>query len=657
MATTIKTIEYAFTRRTTLTDNTLQAMTQITAYIPEFSGTVTFKKVIFYCSVKEGASMSSGNYTSRRIDVSVGGASATSYSNSFTIVSSAEQTSMYWACDATSHFVTNWTSGTSKTIDCSVLVDSAATPTINFVDVDVTFYITYEYDDTQPTQIKTVYIPLNAPTGALATTKPGTETASIPALDTELPEASKVYRDIFIVTQGNVVNTGSTTDGTLSMQIDNLTAYTSSTLEMGLTSDYWTRFVWDITSLGMTTNATHSFYLWSSIARHHHQQVYLVVTYEFDASASNDVFVSLKLPMEISSPMGTSSTIYQRATRDLWIQESTITTKQVAFYAFWDQAASISDLNMRIGTGSFVTYTDAAAVLCGSNGAMVRNDSAFTLARGLNSFNFDCYTTDANDFAFNLSGYWIINYTCAKPSGGHGQINRTVQWNLDSFTTSALVSSLLSATNPEIPNQYYFINALGANLQYFTSGSSNPAGVTLLLERLASGENGLKWEPAYVDISHTDPEIGLRQCWAQIKTLFKRWKSDSLSDPDANRMDITSSRRWRIVYANASTAISYLDLCYTYHCITYTISGTISNSGGGTVTIDLIKASTGEKLLTTTRSGNGSYSFLWFDNTEDVQVIAYESSTYKGISKKGTPNTDFDISLTAGGGSGGERFF
>lgn len=198
MATRLKTIQYAMITKATLTDNTLQAMTQMTLYIPEFSGTVTIKKAIVKASVKEGATTATGNYTSRRIDVSVGGAGATSYTNANLVTGSGENITLFFSADATAHFVSNWTTGTSKTFDVSVLVDGTATP-LAFVDVDITVYITYEYDDAQTTQIKTVYIPLNAPVTTLATTKPGTATATIPALNTELPEASKTIRHMHIV--------------------------------------------------------------------------------------------------------------------------------------------------------------------------------------------------------------------------------------------------------------------------------------------------------------------------------------------------------------------------------------------------------------------------------------------------------------------------
>jgi hypothetical protein len=73
----------------------------------------------------------------------------------------------------------------------------------------------------------------------------------------------------------------------------------------------------------------------------------------------------------------------------------------------------------------------------------------------------------------------------------------------------------------------------------------------------------------------------------------------------------------------------------TYHSITYTVSGTVSGSSGGTVTLNLHRATSGEKILSTTRTGNGTYTFTWYDNTEDLFVEARESGTLLGRSDTG----------------------
>ena len=403
--------------------------------------------------------------------------------------------------------------------------------------------ITYEYDDTQTTQIKTIRIPLDAPVGALATSKPGSATATIPALDTELPEASKTYCNIFITVQGNVTNTGSTVDSTLSMQIDALTAYTLQALEMGTTSDFWTRFVWNITALGMTTNATHGFYLWGSVARHNHQQAWLTVTYEFDASASNDVFVSLMIAQNIDGTFGgATSADYQRIEQELWIQEpGSITTKQIAFFVFWDAVGAMAGLNMRVGTGGFVTYTDAAAVFCGSNGAMVRNDAAFSLARGRNTLTFDVYRTDTTDLGVAPTGFWIVNYTADKPLQGYGAANHTVFWNLGAtYDGTFLIDRILTATAPVIPETEYFINSLGIHLEALLDSSTVLHSVEILVDRVEDQ----KWLQIYCERIQSDAEPGTRKYYSNTRDYFYRWAAD----PDPLRYNPETARRWKISF-------------------------------------------------------------------------------------------------------------
>jgi hypothetical protein len=627
MTTRLKTIEFATPQLNTLADNTLTALTQITMYIPEFSGTVTIRKAIIRICSQEGATQVTGNYNSRRIDVSVGGAGATSYTNAIAHNGAGQLTSEFYAADATAHFATNWASGTTKTLDISVLIDHSGA-TVALRNVSATIRITFEYDDTQTTQIKTIRIPLDAPVGALATSKPGSATATIPNLDTELPEASKVYRNMFITVQGNVTNTGSTVDSTLSMQIDALTAYTSQTLEMGTTSDYWTRFIFDITGLGMTTNATHSFYLWASVARHNHQQAWLTVTYEFDASAANDIFVSLMIPQNLDGIIGgVTSADYQRLETELWIQEpGSITTKQVAFYFFWEAVGAMAGLNMRVGTGGFVTYTDTAAVFCGSNGAMCRNDAAFSLARGRNTLTFDVYRTDTTDLGFCPTGFWIINYTADKPSQGYGAANHTVFWNLGAtFDGNFLIERTLTATAPIIPETEYFINSLGVNLEALLDSSTVMHSVEILVDRVEDQ----KWLQVYCERIQSDAETGLRKYYADAGKFFYRWAGD----PDPDRLNIETNRRWKILFP---LGFYFMAMVVNYHSITYAIAGTLTNFGAGTVDITAVSEVSKEVIAETSRLGNGAYSMTWYDNTEDVKVIANQDSTHMGASDIGT---------------------
>lgn len=627
MATRLKTVEFAHPVLAALTDNTLTSLTQITVYLPE-TGTKTFRSVTATVSAM-GTATATGNVTTRQLQCRLGAAGYTTHTNSNLYTGSGEDIFVFHEVDLTSHFTTNW-SGTSMTFDSQVLLDGTATG-IAWTNVNVTLSVTYEYDDTSTTQIKTVRIPLNAPVTNLATSKPGTAVATIPDLSTELPEASKTFRSTHIVVQGNV-NRAGTTDLTFTQQLDSTASHTTGVYEGVSNSDFWFRYVWDCSAV-LNTSASMGYYIWANATDFNHLQVWLVVTYEFDASTSTALFNSLLLPMELDSPLGsTTSSDFTRGKRDVWIEEpGTITTKQVAFFPVWDAAAALTGLNMRIGTGSFVAYTDIAANLCGGNGAMVRNDAAFTLARGRNTINFDAYCTVSMS-GWNLGGFWIVNYTSDMPSDGPGAASHTVRWGLGiTFDGAAGTNRALSALAPTIPEANYFLSGLGHHLRWIINSTGISPGLAMVMERL-SAEGGSNWEFAYIDSAQTDAETGLRQSFSQTRDDFKRWPNDQ----DSNRMDIESARRYKIYHPGIAVSSFFAgDMLLTYHSIQFTVAGDITGSAGGTVTINLHRAETGEIVDTTTRSGNGAFSFTWYDDVEEVFVSAYEDGTHLGRSDNG----------------------
>ncbi|HSD55891.1 MAG TPA: hypothetical protein VLA92_01930, partial [Candidatus Saccharimonadales bacterium] len=239
------------------------------------------------------------------------------------------------------------------------------------------------------------------------------------------------------------------------------------------------------------------------------------------------------------------------------------------------------------------------------------------------------YRSDTADFGWNLCGFWLVNYTSGVASQGIGAHNHTVEWGLQQNGTAAAASNYsIAATAPSIPESDYLINALGTQLIVQTNGTVAPSGYTVLVERLVA-EGGMEWEAAYIDSSQTDPEIGVFVMYAQMRTLFKRFPGDA----DPSRMDLEASRRWR-VHVNGSTAVTAwisLGICLTYHTITYTVADSIAGGFSGTVTLGLHRSednssSPGDLVKTTTRSGDGPFSFSWYDNVEEVYVTASDGT-------------------------------
>ena len=209
MATRLKTVKYAFPTLAALTNNTLTTLTQITVYLPE-TGTKTFRSVVAHVTMDDIITATGGTLTTKTLNLRVGAEAYTSDANANTLTNSGENASFWLSADYTSHFTTNW-SGASMTCDFQLQINQSTGTTTGMVNVSVTLDITYEYDDTSTTHVKTVMIPLNAPVGALTTTATTYDTA--PALDTYLPEASKTYRQVHLVVQGNEHRNAATTDG------------------------------------------------------------------------------------------------------------------------------------------------------------------------------------------------------------------------------------------------------------------------------------------------------------------------------------------------------------------------------------------------------------------------------------------------------------
>jgi hypothetical protein len=636
MAVRLKTVEFAMTPTASVTDNTLTTLTQMTVYLPE-TGTKTFRSVVatVTAGLNQTAIATAVNINTRQLQCRLGAAAYTANTNANATSTADEDIFIFHSVNLTSHFTTNWT-GTSMTFDAQVLFDSASANTPTWTNVCVTLSITYEYDDTSTTQIKTVRIPLDAPTGALGTTKPAA-IATIPLLNTELPEASKVYRNAHIVVVGNTHN-ASATDLTLTMQLDATASHTSGTFEGVSSTDFGYRYVWPCTSV-LNTTISMSFYIWANAAKFHHPQTWLVVTYEFDASSANDVFVSLLVPANGGAPGNpTASDFLRLRSPEIWIPEAGIVDKQQAFYAYWWTTGPSAGLAMRLGTSSFVGYTDLGAQMAGTNAAMIRLDSAFTIAQGSNTLTVDVYNTETtSDLMTAYQGFFIVNYTCDKPTGGHGAVNHTVRYQVDGSPTTGghALQKIVAATAPVIPESDYYLNNVGILFNYWAQSSNNGFAGMVDVERLSGETGGQGWDNIFRYNSVADFRPGINWNWGDGTKDFKQFVGDVRVVPDTVRKDIETSRRWRMQQGQQTSFTGALDLWFTYHSQTWSVAGTVSGSAGGTVTLKLVKASTGEVVKTTTRTGNGSYSFTWYNNTETMYVDAYEDGTHLGRSASG----------------------
>lgn len=663
MATRQKTIIYTFPTLASLSSSgTPTNFTQTTIWIPESN--LSFVSVIGRFSCDDIATTAYSTISTKTFGLRLGAAAYTTVSNGNPLTYSGENMSPFWVSDFTDHFTANWagqSSGGSASCDFQVaLLQTGGGATPGFVNAGFTLEITYNYDDTSATQIKTVLIPLISPGGAIATA--ATTYDTIPVLDTYLAEASKSYRNIAVIVQGNTQVNGAGTNHTMTLRVG-ATSVTTGNYAGSLNSDRFFRYVWTLKYAAVnnwpSTAATQTWQPTATVARINHFQAYIIVTYEFTVSSTTTATNSVLLPMAIQSPAwGTGiNNIYQRATTDFYIEEPTpISFSRAGYYFFFDTAAAVSAMGARLFTdtstsSAFTVYTDACAAECGSDAASV-STSTFALSRGKNNLSCDIYVTDLTDTVGNISGFWILNYTSGIASTGIGSHNNTRIKLLDNGFGTAVVDTtyrITASTSTSIVESSYYLNSFGMEYINFTSSVNQYSALNIKAERLST-EGSLGWEMPYNTGLQMDPESGARFSYFDAKNIFTQWSGDLRLYKNYTKLNVSTARRWWVTTtayaANATTFYSCFTLIYTAHGITFPVSGTITGSTGGTITLELVNNS-GEALLTATRIGDGDYSFDWFDNTESVQVIAYENSTNKGVSVlqvAGALN-NFDINL------------
>lgn len=629
MALRLKTAQFAFPVLASVTNNTLTNFTQITVYLPE--STKTIKKAWVEISADDIITATGGTVTTKTVDLRLAAVAYTSTTNANALTHSGENMSIFLERNFTTHFTTNWT-GTSMTCDVRVQFNQSTGTTTGFVNVCCILNITYEYDDTATTQLKTVWIPLNGPTGALPTTKTSHDT--IPALDTYLPEASKTYRNIFVVSQANT-GVGTVTDHTVTYELSSLGTHTTGNYESALQTDRWTRYVWNITSY-ITTNTTHTFNVWSSLTgRHTCLQAWLVVTYEFNATTTTSVLNSLMIPSSLNQLFGGPQVFdFRRSEVEISVQESSPLLTGLAFYCFWQNIGNEQGLAARIGSGSFISYTSTGAgVIAGNKGLMIRNDnpSGINFGRGNNRIFSDFYNTFLTSKAGNVAGFWILDYVSDKHISGVGAHNHTVLWPLHIVTGTFQGQEYSLSGYVPIPEPDYAVSALGLRLEEMMMNTTATQGYSVEAQVLPS-EGSENFKTIMSTVGGNDAEAGLNSCYEDISNFFTRWNNDA----DTDRLALLSSRKYSM-YAGGGIGQFHNSLLFyvNYHTIKYNISGNISNSNGGNVNINLHDYNTDKKLMSTTRSGNGPYSFTFFDNTAPVYASAYENSSYKGRSGTG----------------------
>lgn len=644
MALRTKTIEFA-----TSTDiATLAAATSrdktLTVYIPESS--VTFKSVTLQCWVRDSTT-TAATMTSPVLGI------ATTLAGTYSEVTlsnppanTGEAQAFFFQRDVTSWMTTNWT-GTSMALGVRFRGTALITADHSF-----RLVVTYQYDDTSATHVKTVRIPIES-TRQYATTTWQTlgGATAIPAFTGGyLPENSVTVRQAFVDLWGNESPATAATDITLSIRVNAGTQRNVYFAEQGYTgSGLHFRAIYDITSETTYGSARSLEILATGVTnRFARTGGMLVITYEFTVSGTSTVFNSLMIGGidTMGQIPGTTSGDAESWSRTILIEEPTTIALQESAVCLFAQTAAPAGGTLNVACGDQASYTaytmsQTNSFELGPHSLVHRIDSggqngtAFeALARGLNQYELRIYASAVNVW-WNLCGFTLLNYTSGVASAGVGAHTQSRYALIVGNTSTAsqgrtaTAAGLLLGTGE---SEYYLTGAL---TEVDLDHGANVAGYsyTLNVER-ASGESGGEgWESVFTGQTVADTErVCTIRAYSAARTSFRRWPLDT----DTERLNLSTSRTWRL---DAPSAVySSWGVWATFHCITFTISGTVSGytGDGSGITVEAHRSDTDELIGTTTTAAGGTYSLTWYDNTINCYAHARQDSTHVGRSDDGT---------------------
>lgn len=638
MTTRVKTLWFATEKSdASVADATLTALPQITVYAENSSR--TFRAALVWVHYSDMSTATGATVGEHRVACSVNGAGATTITELDDITNSGENMAGWLGpFDFTSHFTSNFPAASSATLDLSVYFDITTGTGLTTNNIGALIALTYEFDDSAATQYATAIVPMESLVGAMGTAEAEIGTNQIPKLTGTggLLEnvASVVVRQQFFVVEGNDESAATATNYTLNTRIDTGTTKTFQATVKNLASDSYRAFI-HIES--PAAGSAHAWKAWTTGAgRLNHAAHTMYVTYEFAVSGTTEWLNSILIPFEIASPMGgTASGDRSRFRRTFTIPEpATITLKQSAVRLhFVAGAANLGGLNVAVGSQAFRAYTNNVSMVCGGSVLQQRIDSGsaqgagISLARGDgNTITIDCYRTDATDLGWNLTGVIILNYKSGVSASGIWAHTHTTWWKVLDWDAALTSLREAAAMAPNIPEANWWLTAIGYHMVHWDTASAN--GIQWEAEILAGEGMADGWRDLYADIFVKDAERACQIVYCRARDAFDRHPGDT----DTDRLALEGSRKYR--YANAATCAKGVAMIVTYHSITFTLSGTISGSGGGTVNIYVKKAAdpTREVLFTTSRVGNGAYSVTVYDDVADYAVDAFEDDTHVGAS-------------------------
>lgn len=627
MATKFKTIEFVTTTDVTVRAATVFVEKPITIYIPE--GNPTFISCVL--EVYTSKEVDTASLTSPELGIDDGSVSWDDLVMTAVPGSSSESELWVFRRDVTAFFIANFDGATPPT---------SATWDVRFRSSDNTgnhafkLILTYEYDDTTTTQIKTIKIPISSDTSTLGTsyTTVGGAT-SIPDIGgSYLPEASVTVRQVWLEMMA-AGNGGSARDVDLRINGGSDVRWFEHDVAGG--EPVWHYGQVDITAEDLT--AARSLEAKSSLTSSvGHLGGFVCVTYEFNADTSNKIYNSIRLSLKDfigwaghqSGDGNTRNAIFNiqepltaDATPDIETMESSVTIY------------SMDDSDLSVGAQSTQNYSliDATSTGQGTyvhrwDAASPRGDSGIVLARGENIIDVYIEPSTVNDSAFY--GYVTVNYISGKATDGVGSHNHTVFKHVNDPTNSEIPVSGISLI---LPDTFHYINDIHAEVINHSDNFVETPFLVFNIERLVA-EGGPGWE-TFVNYNYfSQTENRHLRFFNDLTKLFRQWPEQTNS---SGLMDLSSTRRYS---ASIKTEEYWTaDLYVTYHAIVSDATvGVYNYTGDGSgITVRIQRTDIDVVVDEVTTAIGGTAIGKVYDDTLNYRAIA-QQSTRSGASLEGT---------------------
>lgn len=546
-----------------------------------------------------------------------------------------ETTAMIVDLDWDSATQAAWASGTSQTCDAWIAFHARGAAAVATMRASAwaELLITYEYDDASATQLNTLVLPIDSLTGG-ATTSLQTVggTGGWPQLTGAggiIKEASPVIRDVYAVIVLNT-NEAGTTDYEIRVALDSEAEVSLFYGDAVNQSDYLLHLPWRRTDAA--TGSAHDLKVRTTVtngATLEHTGAVLVVTYEYDDAASTTLTQTDSIPVQLQTGFGSGTTTADQSVVGFnhWIAADSPTLLRAGSVLYAYQGADPGNLLFSWGSQTARSYSVPAADTAGPVPFVQRFDAGAvagtgggTLGRGKNTFTatFRYDATPAN--GGGIGGMVYLTYSYTKTAGRHQSSAMFPAQRPGSLAPSLRNTGTLRMW---IPEANWFIGSCGIE-QFDNNGSGDTTGRL----RVRRG-SGLGWFTTPGALTGMDAQRGVRISSCAVEDATVRYSGD----PNTDRLDPVSAA----MNTTQDAASGFGSACawVNWHDYTWSVAGTITGSGGGTVSLALHDAATTELLKTTSRVGDGAYSFTWHDNTREVYVVAREDGTHLGRSDNG----------------------